>query len=128
MNDQVIPKLTKTVAFATRGWFDSILFWPSVATVEVTAEQKSLGEDRFNSMALAEIIIKEKEKIVLQDEVPWPMPIGELMLLLQVYFISQMPNYKHPRWQKVMEEFCYSFPDFSPPDKIYWGKQDENNL
>jgi hypothetical protein len=124
MNGQENPKLTKTVTFVIRGWFESIFFWPSVVTVEVTAEQKSLNEDLFGFAALAEIVIKEKEKIVLQDEVPWPMPIGEPTLLLQVYFLSQMPNYKHPRWQKVMEKFCYSFPDFSPPNKIYWGRQD----
>ncbi len=40
------------------------------------------------------------------------LPVRESLLLMQVYTL----------WQFAMEAFCYSFPDFRPPDKLWWSK------
>ncbi len=91
--------------------------------LEVAAKQIEMDEETYGpSVGLAEVTIKAEGEIVLKDEVPWAMPVGEPFLLMQVYLLSQQPDCGYPEWQFAMEAFCYSFPDFRPPDKLWWSK------
>jgi hypothetical protein len=117
------PELTKQIVVFGRGWFKSIFFWSKKHTLEITAKQFELDPSVYGPIPIAGalIIISGDGKELLSYEVPFPMPPGRVTLLLQVYLISQMPNYEHPEWQNALNSFCYSFPEFKPPEKLYWG-------
>ena len=73
--------------------------------------------------ATAEVVIYEKGEEVHRADIPWATPIAEVLLAMQVYLLSQMPNYPDPEWQPVMEAFAFACEDFSPPEKIWWSTE-----
>ena len=118
----VLPEIKSDIVIAQRGWFQSILFWPLKQSVKVVAKQIPMDDAIYDSMfALAKIEIYNRDEIIFSDDIPWPMPVGEMFLFMQVYLLSQYPRYEKPKkWQMLMESFCFSFSDFEPPEKIYW--------
>lgn len=86
----------------------------------VDAEQVSYKEDETGMTATAKLTISVDHKVVHQADIPWPMPKSSIMLSLQVYTLSQYPNYKSPEWQDIMEKFCYQCEGFERPHKLWW--------
>ena len=97
--------------------FDTELFKKG-DKVKIVSDQVLVSESSGCATARVTIFINDEE-IFLAD-VPWMMPIAECVLLMQVYILSQTPNYEHAKWQKTLEKFCYMFEEFRPPEKIWW--------
>jgi hypothetical protein len=108
--------------FPKRGWFQNVLFWPGPA-VTVEAEQIPIPGDTVGVCALAKVTIKKNGKIVHTAEIPFGMPVGEATLLLQVYTLSQQPDYSDPQWQRIRECFCRMHSNFEPPSFMWWSDE-----
>lgn len=116
-----LPVLKKEMKMFIRGWLDSILFWPASEVFEFVAQQTKIDGEHGSRFALAKVEVFKGGNLIFTDDVPWPNFIGTSTLLLQVYLLSQQPNYKKAKkWQALMEEFCWSFPEFKPPHCVGW--------
>lgn len=122
-------KIEKKVSFVKKGWFKRTLFRPisRMDSYKVTVRQFKLDEKIYGPIPIAgasfEINDEQKGLKILECEIPFPMPPGKATLLMQVYLISKMPDWEYPEYQRVLEKFCFSFPEFRPPDKLWWGKE-----
>ncbi len=126
------PELEKEVKLFDRGWFESFAFWPKrkkvfkVIAKQVAPEEVLPFPPGF-AMAKAKVFIYQvtegKEELILQEEVPWSLFIGKEFLLLQVYLFSQSPGNKRSEVKEILEKFCFSYPEFTPPDKIWWSDE-----
>ena len=119
-----MPQLEVEVEVATRGWFESICFWPKITKLKVEARQTPIEEFYGPTVGCAEVKITNGDVIEFETEIPWPTPIDRMFLLMQVYMLSQMPNFEgSPKWQKAMLSFCESFSDFEKPTDVYWTSE-----
>lgn len=101
----------------SRGWFDSFLFWPKQTIFRVIAAQKQLYQIGQLHLTRASIKIIEDEKEVFAEDIPWDMPAGKSTLLKQVDLHLKNTDFKYPIWQRLMKEFCISYPEFKPLNK-----------
>lgn len=120
MGTNSLPKSAKTLR--RRSWFESLAFWPSFRKVTVEAEQTKIHGlvDGLHTGCLAVVTIKQRGKTVFKYKIPWVFPRHKDMLLLQVYTLSQQPDFGYPKWQKVLERFSFMHDGFEPPDEMWW--------
>ena len=99
--------------------------------IEVEAWQTLMPDQDPNlptPMALARLVIRRNGENVLNEDIEYPLFVGEAGLLLQVFMLSTKPGYKAPEWQPTMERFCRSFDTFEEPTEIYWSRHPEDPL
>lgn len=89
--------------------------------IEVHAWQEEVNPPFMPGASTAKLTITVDGKVELEDEIPWPLPNGNLMLALQVFLLSKMPDYAYAEWQPVMERFARRCEGFAEPSKIWWG-------
>jgi hypothetical protein len=116
--------LAKKIKYRTRGWFDSIYFWPLSEKLQIRASQAPTEGNLINKN-MTEVLVKiinKSGKFLLVQKSPCIMLPGEENLLKQVYSLAMVPKHGYPELQEVMKEFCFSFPNFKPP-KTHWPKE-----
>jgi hypothetical protein len=112
--DTTLPRITKH-------WSTGRLWWKK--KIQVDAEQVEMPPEFGGLSATAKVTIKENGVVVHEADIPWPMPKMDIMLPLQVYTLAKKPDYAHPKWQPIMEQFAFSCDGFSPPTKMWWTRQ-----
>ncbi|OGI31950.1 MAG: hypothetical protein A3G09_03260 [Candidatus Moranbacteria bacterium RIFCSPLOWO2_12_FULL_48_12] len=73
--------------------------------------------------ATAKVTIYKNGKVVHEADAPWPMPKADITLAFQVYMLAKQPDYTHPEWQPIMEQFAFKCEGFTPPAKMWWSKE-----
>jgi len=69
----------------------------------------------------AKLTITVNGKIAHEADIPWALPNGNVTLPMQVFLLSQMPTYKYPEWQPIMERFARHCEGFAEPTQMFWG-------
>lgn len=81
--------------------------------IKVCASQKAVFSDNAPGLTgVAEVSIFINNNLLFKQEISCPLPISKTSLLTHIFAFSQMPGYEHPKWQEILEEFCYMFPEF----------------
>jgi hypothetical protein len=106
----------------TQEWSTGWWLWKKNYKVE--AEQVDLPPELgfIPGSATAKVKIFLNGKIEHEADIPWMMPKLEIMLPLQVYMLSQQPDYPHPHWQPILEQFALLCEGFERPTHLYWGE------
>lgn len=115
----VEPIDAKTVDI-TKEWTTGHLFWKK--RIKVHAQQIEMPKEYGGLSALAKVTIEVGGKVVHKADIPWAMPKADIMLAMQVYMLAKQPNYKHPKWQPIMEQFAFKCKGFEPPADMWWSK------
>lgn len=109
------------IAEVTKEWTEER--WPRKKVIKVQAQQTEMPEIYGGLAALAKVTISVNGEVAHEAEIPWAMPKGEVMLPLQVYLLAKYPDYEHPEWQPVMEQFAFKCEGFAPPEELWWSKE-----
>jgi hypothetical protein len=108
------------LASITKEWKTGRLF---KKRIKVHAQQVEMPKEYGGLTALAKVTIEVNGKIVHEADIPWAMPKAGFMLAIQVYMLSKQPDYAHPEWQPILEQFAFKCEGFTPPARMWWSKE-----
>lgn len=110
-------EIAKDPADITKVWSDG------GRIITFHAWQVPVTEEGYDpEMTTVKFDIEIDGKKVHEAVVPWMNFKGEPFLALQVYTLSQKPNYPHPEYQVLMEDFAVKCKYFEKPPQIFWEK------
>ena len=88
--------------------------------VEITAESIPIVENYTLITTMAVISIRINGLLKMHGEFPWPLRGKPDSLPLHVFIVAKNPKYKHGRYQKRLEKFCYHCEGFDPPSPLWF--------
>lgn len=99
--------------------------WYYEQIIDVTAQQIAVPNDTLGIFATGKLTISVDGKVVLEEDLPWATPRGEIMLPLVVYMLARYPGYNHPEWRRTMMKFCSRCEGWTPPLALHWSRYSE---